>query len=66
MLGLLDCLRANHFKTFIVSGSGAGFGRPWALDLAPRHGWVLVSMKDARSQVFILGALSQAATPKLL
>ncbi len=30
MLELLDYLRANHFKTFIVSGGGADFLRPWA------------------------------------
>jgi hypothetical protein len=30
MLELLDYLRANGFKTFIVSGGGADFIRPWA------------------------------------
>ncbi|MCU0835857.1 MAG: haloacid dehalogenase-like hydrolase [Chromatiaceae bacterium] len=30
MLELLDYLRANGFKTFIVSGGGAYFLRPWA------------------------------------
>lgn len=30
MLELLACLRANGFKTFIVSGGGAEFMRPWA------------------------------------
>lgn len=30
MLELLDYLRANGFKTFIVSGGGADFVRPWA------------------------------------
>ena len=30
MLELLDYLRANHFKTFIVSGGGIDFMRPWA------------------------------------
>jgi phosphoglycolate phosphatase-like HAD superfamily hydrolase len=30
MLELLDCLRANGFKTFIVSGGGIEFMRPWA------------------------------------
>lgn len=30
MLELLDYLRANGFKTFIVSGSGIEFMRPWA------------------------------------
>jgi phosphoserine phosphatase len=30
MLELLDYLWANHFKTFIVSGGGADFLRPWA------------------------------------
>ena len=30
MLELLDYLRANGFKTFIVSGGGADFLRPWA------------------------------------
>lgn len=30
MLELLDYLRANGFKTFIVSGGGAEFIRPWA------------------------------------
>lgn len=30
MLELLACLRANGFKTFIVSGGGVEFMRPWA------------------------------------
>ena len=30
MLELLDYLRANGFKTFIVSGGGVEFMRPWA------------------------------------
>jgi hypothetical protein len=30
MLELLDYLRANGFKTFIVSGGGIEFMRPWA------------------------------------
>jgi phosphoglycolate phosphatase-like HAD superfamily hydrolase len=30
MLELLACLRANGFKTFIVSGGGIEFMRPWA------------------------------------
>ncbi|NJN43152.1 MAG: haloacid dehalogenase-like hydrolase, partial [Flammeovirgaceae bacterium] len=30
MLELLDYLRANEFKTFIVSGGGIEFIRPWA------------------------------------
>jgi phosphoserine phosphatase len=30
MLELLDYLRANGFKTFIVSGGGTDFMRPWA------------------------------------
>jgi hypothetical protein len=30
MLELLDYLRANGFKTFIVSGGGVDFMRPWA------------------------------------
>jgi phosphoserine phosphatase len=30
MLELLDYLRANGFKTFIVSGGGIDFMRPWA------------------------------------
>jgi hypothetical protein len=30
MLDLLDYLRANDFKTFIVSGGGIEFMRPWA------------------------------------
>ena len=30
MLELLACLRANGFKTFIVSGGGLDFMRPWA------------------------------------
>jgi hypothetical protein len=29
MLELLDYLRANGFKTFIVSGGGIEFMRPW-------------------------------------
>jgi len=29
MLELLDYLRANGFKTYIVSGGGVGFMRPW-------------------------------------
>jgi len=29
MLELLDFLRANHFMTFIVSGGGVDFMRPW-------------------------------------
>ena len=29
MLELLDYLRAHHFKTFIVSGGGIEFMRPW-------------------------------------
>jgi phosphoserine phosphatase len=29
MLELLDFLRANHFTTFIVSGGGVDFMRPW-------------------------------------
>jgi len=32
MLELLDYLRANDFKTFIVSGGGIDFMRPWAED----------------------------------
>ncbi len=30
MLELLSCLRANGFKTFIVSGGGVEFMRPWS------------------------------------
>ena len=30
MIELLDCLRANGFKTFIVSGGGIEFMRPWS------------------------------------
>jgi len=30
MLELLDYLRANHFKTYIVSGGGIEFIRPWS------------------------------------
>lgn len=30
MLELLDCLRANGFKIYIVSGGGVEFMRPWA------------------------------------
>jgi hypothetical protein len=30
MLELLDYLRANEFKTFIVSGGGVDFMRPWS------------------------------------
>jgi len=30
MLEMLDYLRANHFKTFIVSGGGIEFIRPWS------------------------------------
>ena len=30
MLEVLDYLRANGFKTFIVSGGGVEFMRPWA------------------------------------
>jgi haloacid dehalogenase-like hydrolase len=30
MIELLDYLRANDFKTFIVSGGGADFMRPWS------------------------------------
>jgi len=30
MLELLDYLRANGFKTFIVAGGGIEFMRPWA------------------------------------
>ena len=30
MLELLDYLRANDFKTFIVSGGGIEFMRPWS------------------------------------
>lgn len=30
MLELLDCLRAHDFKTYIVSGGGIEFMRPWA------------------------------------
>jgi hypothetical protein len=30
MLELLACLRANGFKTFIVSGGGIEFMRPWS------------------------------------
>ena len=30
MLELLAYLRANGFKTFIVSGGGVEFMRPWA------------------------------------
>ncbi|WP_339633747.1 HAD family hydrolase [Bizionia echini] len=32
MLELLDYLRANNFKTFIVSGGGIEFMRPWVED----------------------------------
>ena len=32
MIELLNYLRANDFKTFIVSGGGADFMRPWAED----------------------------------
>jgi phosphoserine phosphatase len=30
MLEILDYLRANEFKTFIVSGGGIEFMRPWS------------------------------------
>jgi hypothetical protein len=33
MLELLDYLRANGFRTFIVSGGGIEFMRPWAEDI---------------------------------
>jgi len=33
MLELLDYLRANGFKTFIVSGGGIDFMRPWATEV---------------------------------
>ena len=33
MLELLDYLRANDFKTFIVSGGGIDFMRPWASEV---------------------------------
>ena len=33
MLELLDYLRANGFKTFIVSGGGIDFMRPWASEV---------------------------------
>ncbi|MEM7023718.1 MAG: HAD family hydrolase [Pseudomonadota bacterium] len=33
MLELLDYLRANDFKTYIVSGGGIAFMRPWAEDI---------------------------------
>jgi phosphoserine phosphatase len=33
MLELLDYLRANGFKTFIVSGGGIAFMRPWTEDV---------------------------------
>jgi hypothetical protein len=33
MLELLDYLRANGFKTFIVSGGGIDFMRPWSEDV---------------------------------
>jgi len=33
MLELLDYLRANGFKTFIVSGGGIDFMRPWVADV---------------------------------
>jgi len=33
MLELLDYLRANGFKTFIVSGGGIEFMRPWVADV---------------------------------
>ena len=33
MLELLDYLRANEFKTFIVSGGGIEFMRPWVEDV---------------------------------
>ncbi|MFV0571559.1 MAG: HAD family hydrolase [Xanthomarina gelatinilytica] len=33
MLELLDYLRANNFKTFIVSGGGIEFMRPWVEDV---------------------------------
>ena len=29
MLELLACLRANGFKTYIISGGGVEFMRPW-------------------------------------
>ena len=39
MLELLDYLRANGFKTFIVSGGGIDFMRPWASEVygIPNH-----------------------------
>lgn len=39
MLELLDYLRANGFKTFIVSGGGIDFMRPWASEVygIPTH-----------------------------
>ena len=39
MLELLDYLRANGFKTFIVSGGGIDFMRPWAAEVygIPTH-----------------------------
>jgi phosphoserine phosphatase len=33
MLELMDYLRDNKFKTYIVSGGGAEFMRPWTMDI---------------------------------
>ncbi|MCC9654524.1 HAD family hydrolase [Rhodopirellula halodulae] len=48
MLELLDYLRANDFKTFIVSGGGIEFMRPWTLETygIPREQVVGSSIKS--------------------
>jgi phosphoserine phosphatase len=57
MLELLAFLRAHDFKTFIVSGGGIEFMRPWAgtkkaLNEARAKGWTVVDMKRAWKVVF--------------
>ncbi|MCC8971868.1 haloacid dehalogenase-like hydrolase [Bradyrhizobium sp. Cham227] len=66
MLELTAYLRSNGFKTFIVSGGGIDFMRPWtekvygklnkALDAAPAAGWTVVDMKNDWKPIFPFGS----------
>ena len=51
MLELLAYLRANGFKTFIVSGGGIEFMRPWTekvYGVPPEQGWEAASRQDLK------------------
>ena len=65
MLELLAFLRANGFKTFIVSGGGVEFMRPWTervYGIPPEHvvgsrAKVLYQVKDGRPELLRLAAI---------